>query len=382
MFFVLKLSKLCNLRCTYCYEFDELGSAARMPLEGLDQFFASLAADQPQGGWPLLRFVFHGGEPLLLPHEYLRRIVDSQRRHLAPAGIAFVNSLQTNLTRLDNATLSLLDDLHMGLGISLDVFGEQRLHSSGVPSQPLVLKNLQTLIDTGAIQRLGVGIISVLHRQNLHRVVGIYEFCRTLSISCRILPVFSVLDPPTRMRELMLSHAEVVDALRRVAIRWLETGMPINVFPLSNYLEAAIHKLLGLRGRTYDPRYGDWAYIVNTNGDTFSHAEAYSAEGWMGNIFKQSFVDILRSPAHEHSLEPRLQRAEICTSCRYASACSHIPLVESLSSERGADRKGKLTCPVALPMIDFFCERLAEDQALADLLETTRKQSSACLMQV
>jgi uncharacterized protein len=68
VYFVMKLSKQCNLRCTYCYEFDELGIADRMALDDLEAFLSGLATDQPPDGWPQLRFVFHGGEPLLLPH--------------------------------------------------------------------------------------------------------------------------------------------------------------------------------------------------------------------------------------------------------------------------------------------------------------------------
>jgi len=45
MHFVLKLSKLCNLRCTYCYEYDELAVKDRMPREGLEFFIAGAVAD-------------------------------------------------------------------------------------------------------------------------------------------------------------------------------------------------------------------------------------------------------------------------------------------------------------------------------------------------
>ena len=31
--FVMKISKYCNLRCTYCYEYNELGNKERMSLD-------------------------------------------------------------------------------------------------------------------------------------------------------------------------------------------------------------------------------------------------------------------------------------------------------------------------------------------------------------
>jgi uncharacterized protein len=376
MFFVLKLSKLCNLRCTYCYEYDELAMSDRMPIEDLDQFFAWLASLQPPDGWPPFEFVFHGGEPLLLPHSYLEAVVGSQRRHLEPAGIRYRNSLQTNLTRLDDETLRLIDRLRIGLGVSLDVFGGQRVSHSGRDSQERVLANLQKLLDTGVASRLGIGIISVLHRRNLDQVVSVYEFCAALGLSYRVLPVFSLAEPPARMAELTLDHGEVVAALQRLAKRWLSAGLAIDVFPLLNYLDAAVHSLLARPARTYDPLTGDWAFIINTNGDTYSHAEAYSAAGWMGNIFRQPLLDILRSPAHDNSLAPRLARARVCTACRFGSFCSRVPLIEALPSERAFASDGTLQCPIALPMIDFFREQLLADADSAALIATARSKEA------
>jgi uncharacterized protein len=372
----MKLSKQCNLRCTYCYEFDELGMADRMALSDLEGLFAGLAADPPSRGWPQLRFVFHGGEPLLLPHDYLAGVVEAQERHLRPAGIAYRNSLQTNLTRLDARTIELLDRLNIGLGISLDVFGDQRVMLSGRNSQDRVLRNLQTLLDQDAVRRLGVGIISVLHRKNVARIVSSYEFCAELELPWRVLPVFSLAEPPARMAGLTLEHTEVLEALQRLGRHWLDAGAPIDVFPLSNYLQAALHDLLGIPSSTYDPRLSEWAYIVNTNGDVYSHAEAYSAAGYMGNLFTDTFRTVISSEAHGRSLEPRVARGRTCDACRFSRACSHVPLIESLSSERAYDDTGSLICPIAKPMIEFFREELLRDEASQELVALAKDQAA------
>jgi uncharacterized protein len=382
MFFVLKLSKLCNLRCTYCYEYDDLGRPERMALEDLERFFAWLAAKQPDAGWPFLQFVFHGGEPLLLPLAYLEGLVTAQRRHLDPAGIRYVNSLQTNLTRIDDAAIALLDRLRIGLGVSLDVFGDQRVMLSGDDSQDRVLKNLQKLFDSGSIRRLGVGIIAVLHRLNIDRVLGIYEFCSELGLTLRVLPVFALQEPPLRMAGLTVSHQEIVRALQRLGTHWLACGLPIEVFPLRNYFDAAVNSLLGVHTRTYDPRAGDWAYIINTNGDTYSNAEAYSPAGWMGNIFKQPLLDMIGSDAHAKSLEPRLRRARVCEACTFCSACTRVPLIESLPSERAFGADGGLQCPIALPMIEFFRQQLLADTDAAALISRSRPEAAQTLASV
>lgn len=376
MFFVMKLSKQCNLRCTYCYEFDELGLADRMAPSDLEGFFRGLAADQPPAGWPELRFVFHGGEPLLLPHEYLEGVVEAQRRHLDPAGIAYRNSLQTNLTRLDTGTIELLDRLSIDLGVSLDVFGDQRVMLSGRNSQDRVLRNLQMLLDEDAVRRLGVGIIAVLHRKNVDRIVSTYEFCAELELPLRVLPVFSLAEPPARMAGLTLDHDDVLTALQRLGTRWLDAGAPIDVFPLCNYLDAALNDLIGLSASTYDPRVSEWAYIVNTNGDVYSHAEAYSAAGYMGNLFTDSFRSVIHSEAHDRSLAPRVTRGRTCEACRFGRSCSRVPLIESLASERAYDDTGELFCPIAEPMIEFFRDHLLRDEGSRELVAGARDKAA------
>ena len=39
---VIKASKLCNLRCRYCYEWDELGDPARLSLSDWAKIFRAI----------------------------------------------------------------------------------------------------------------------------------------------------------------------------------------------------------------------------------------------------------------------------------------------------------------------------------------------------
>ena len=39
---IVKASKLCNLRCLYCYEWNELGNRARLSLEGWERLLVMI----------------------------------------------------------------------------------------------------------------------------------------------------------------------------------------------------------------------------------------------------------------------------------------------------------------------------------------------------
>lgn len=378
MFFVMKISKLCDLRCTYCYEYGELAQKARMPLDDLAFFFKGVAAHYIEQGWSTtLHFVLHGGEPALLPSDYFRGFAALQRQHLASHGIPYQTSLQTNLTRVSDDRIDLLEALDISLGVSLDVFGGQRLNLAGDDSQDRVLDNLQRLFDSDAIRRLSVGAISVLHKLNVDHAVSTFRFFNDLGLNYRILPIFSLADPVERMRHLTLSADEVLEAMRQVALAQARMSSTIQIYPLWDFLTAAVQYLTGGESDPYDPSVMEWALIVNTNGDAYNHAEAYAPEGLMGNIFGDSLGDILSSEGRKRSLRIRAERARTCEACVYGRCCSRLPIIEALPSERTYDSNHALECRIARPMIDFMIEQINRNAAATAVIrKRTRRIES------
>lgn len=350
---VLKLSKLCNLRCAYCYEFEHLAQPARMPLAGLDRLFDSLGDWWSREGGGELHFALHGGEPLLLPPDYFAALVDLQRRHLAGRGIVFRNAVQTNLYRVPPGMPERLAELDIGIGVSLDVHGKARVDARGSDAEARVRRNLERLLASGVAGRIEVGGISVLHAGNVDRAGDTFRFFAAHGLDYRILPIFSMVDPPARMRPLMLDPAQVVAALLDVLqaqLAW--KGRPVRVHPLEDYLEAAVRKSSGMPGPVYDPGRREWALIVDTNGDVYNHAEAYDARYRFGNAFAQPMGDVMRSAARRRATALREARAGTCKRCGFDGACPRLPVVEALPSERVLDGDGRLACLVARPMIE------------------------------
>lgn len=80
---VVKASKLCNLRCSYCYEWDELSLRDRMSFSQWEKLFLEMKRYaeflRKPGEVIDVRVVLHGGEPLVLPVAYLKSVVDLQQ---------------------------------------------------------------------------------------------------------------------------------------------------------------------------------------------------------------------------------------------------------------------------------------------------------------
>jgi sulfatase maturation enzyme AslB (radical SAM superfamily) len=63
--YVVKLSKYCNLRCSYCYEFEDLHKKERMDLGQIQKMFLNILAHAVEYSVKSVEFIWHGGEPLL-----------------------------------------------------------------------------------------------------------------------------------------------------------------------------------------------------------------------------------------------------------------------------------------------------------------------------
>src|SRR5262249_30429872 len=159
-----KISKYCNLRCTYCYEFNELGKKQRMSLDMISQIFENIARHVIPNQFEWVSFIWHGGEPFLIPLVYYESIGRLQREIFGDK-IRVSNVVQTNLTVMTERHLEFLKSrkFFSAIGISFDVAGDQRVDTQGRLKTEVVLQNMQKLIDNN----IPFGAIAVLARNTL-----------------------------------------------------------------------------------------------------------------------------------------------------------------------------------------------------------------------
>src|SRR5215208_1571733 len=106
---VVKVSKLCNLRCRYCYEWNDLHRTDRMGLSEWEHLLRSIRRYHERRSAEVgadfnTTIIWHGGEPLLLPLGYMRSVFEMQHQILGgllDSG-AVVNALQSNLYRISD----------------------------------------------------------------------------------------------------------------------------------------------------------------------------------------------------------------------------------------------------------------------------------------
>jgi uncharacterized protein len=329
--FVVKLSKYCNLRCSYCYELEDLHKRERMNLSQIHKMLRHIATHAAEHDVDAVKFIWHGGEPFLFKPSFFREIAVAQAA-IFGTSVAVSNTVQTNLTALSEDMLSFLEEARFfsGLGVSFDPYGSQRIDTRGRSRVEIVTKNMQTLIDRG----IPFGAITVVTQDTLHSVSDTFKFFDTLNMSHRFLPYYRSANPGQTQAhsltydEILLSYICLVDS-------WLVSTNAPGCHPIEEYMIYAQRSLAGAAAEHFGYGQHECVFIVNVDGNTWGVMGDYEPEAKYGNLFEQTFSDILSAENRaRQKIEIDLRVRSHCGSCEYYGACPGQYVVQATAAER------------------------------------------------
>jgi uncharacterized protein len=358
--FVVKTSKYCNLRCGYCYEFPYLGDRARMDIGRVTAMFQNIRSSVDELSIATADFIWHGGEPLLIPADFYDEVMQVQNAVFQGA-LAFQNSIQTNLTVLTDRHLALLrGDFFTDVGVSFDAYGDQRVDKSGRSRDDAVIDNMQKLADA----QVSFGAIAVLARNTLTNVKNIYRFYDGLGIRHRFLAYYRRTGVE-QQQEHGVGFDELIDAYTDIFLEWLSSDTATGVDPIEDFVRYATRFVAGDAPSFYDPKIDERVFMIDVNGDVFNSFEAYQPEFRFGNLVEQPLAEVLASVPRRasHGLaEARLRR--FCHDCPYFGACPGVFVANASDVERGLlETRGCPVQAVVARIVDVF-ERTSIKQTL------------------
>ena len=229
---VIKTSKLCNLRCKYCYEFSELNDPSKMSISNLSILF-NKAEEVAQIFDTDSHFVWHGGEPLLLSDSFYENIISSQKKIFQRK---ILNSVQTNLTLNPTSRTKTLRKLK--IGVSFDPIGDLRVTKNGESSAQSVLNNMAILRQL----EIKFACITVLNQINFNYQEKVFNFFNKLNIDYRLLPYYRQ-DNVFQYETYSIKLSETAQILKVLFDIWLSKGNGISVQPLYDYLNISLRYL-------------------------------------------------------------------------------------------------------------------------------------------
>jgi len=355
---VIKASKFCNLRCKYCYEWNELAKHERMSLSLWARILDTIRTlnertEQETGRPPTDIIVWHGGEPTALPNDYLEDVIRLQREKLPRSWFEsgrIKNRIQTNLYSLSDYKLEFLKRNDFGIGVSFDVVPGARLDTRGAPTEERVLANVRRLEAHG----IKPGFLVVIAAHTARSIDHIYEFLRERGQPCRLLPLFE--GPSERPLDGVAADRTTINsALMRMFRRWFGDGCPFPIRLFDEYLIVVVLKMLGLtRDFRYDRRMiGDKILVINLDGRMYQPCTDYSDEFVLGDLKTESIDEIFASGSYHRSLERDDEiRGAVCERCEYFEACGAKEMF--MVNDGGASQRRCMTAQPLFRAIELF----------------------------
>lgn len=315
--FAKPIGSRCNLDCRYCYYIEKehlypKGESFRMADDVLEQYIAQHIEACPD---EMIRFSWHGGEPLMLGLDYFRRIVALQRKY-QPSNQRITNGIQTNGTLLDESWCRFLAEEGFTVGLSLDgpreMHDRYRVTKDGRSTHELTLRGYKLLRKHGVY----TDILCVVNADNVRHPIEVYHFFKQIEAPyVSFLPMVEP-QPETEggVSSLTVPAEAWGDFLCTIFDEWVNED--IGRIKVQIFEEAARtafgqeHSLCIFR-----PVCGDIP-VVEHNGDFFTCDHFVNPEHRLGNIRRTPLVELLESPAQR-----AFGQAKLGTLPRYCMAC-------------------------------------------------------------
>lgn len=323
----------CNLRCSYCYYLEKSGLYGQheQVMNGalLDTFTRQYIEAQTM---PEVLFTWHGGEPLLRPISFYKRVLELQRRYAK--GRQIDNCLQTNGLLLNDEWCEFLAENRFLVGISID--GPQPIHDTyrhDATCQPTFNRVMQAI---RLLQKHGVewNAMAVVTSLSMKRPREFYQFFK--SIGCQYLqftPVVERIKERDKEQRLvagsesggMLTAESVTpegwgDFLCGVYDEWVQQDVG-RVFVQT--FDAVLANWVGEQPGvcSLSPMCGH-AAVMEWNGDIYSCDHFVFPYHLLGNIHRNTVTELMYGERQQQFASRKLGKlTRQCRECPFLRTC-------------------------------------------------------------
>lgn len=384
---------VCNLACAYCYYLEKANlykdiSKHVMSDELLEKFIREYIGSQTMHE---VLFTWHGGETLMRPLSFYRKVVELQRQYAG--GHAIDNCIQTNGTLLTDEWCEFFKENNWLVGISIDgpqeFHDEYRKNRSGRPSFAKVMQGIRLLNKHG----VEWNAMAVVNDYNADYPLEFYHFFK--EIGCRYIQFAPIverlskhedgrylatpLQPGEQLADFSVSPEQWGNFLCTLFDEWVRNDVgQIFIQLFDSTLANWVGELPGVCSMAKTCGH---AGVMEFNGDVYACDHYVFPEFKLGNIYQQTLVEMMYSERQmefgqmkQKSLPAQCRACEFLFACngecpknRFATTASGEPGLNYLC--KGYHRFFKYVAPY----MDYMKKELLAERAPANIMEAIRR---------
>ncbi|MCR4994791.1 MAG: anaerobic sulfatase-maturation protein [Bacteroidales bacterium] len=355
------VGSLCNLSCKYCYylEKGQMYQAKTghrdflMDEETLETFIHQYIDAQTQ---PQVLFTWHGGEPLMRPLSFYRRVMELQQKYAG--GRIIDNCIQTNGILLNDEWCRFFRDYHWLVGVSID--GPQELHDEyrrakgGTPSFRKVMRGISFL------QKYGVewNVMGVVNDYNADHPLEVYHFYK--ETGCHYIQFTPVVE--RILSQASGRHLASVSEKNQCSI----AGFSVQPGQYAHFVNTIFdewvrHDVGSVFVQLFDSALACWvgqspgvcsmgricghAAVMEHNGDVYACDHFVFPEYLLGNIRHSTIAEMMYSVRQrDFGKAKRDLLPEVCRKCTWLFVCNG-----------GCPKDRFCTTPDGSPGLNYLC---------------------------
>lgn len=385
----------CNLACRYCYylEKNNLYKDSQpdrrfvMTDELLEKFIQMYIESQTT---PQVMFCWHGGESLMRPLPFYRKVVELQKKYAR--GRVIDNTIQTNGTLLNDEWCRFFKDNNWLVGISIDgpqeFHDEYRKNKMGAPSFRKVMQGINLLKKHG----VEWNAMAVVNDFNADYPLDFYNFfkeieCRFIQFSPiveRIIPrkdgryLASPMDASdVPLADFSVSPEQWGNFLCTIFDEWVRNDVGkyfVQIF------DATLANWVGVQpGVCSMAKTCGHAGVMEYNGDVYSCDHFVFPEYKLGNIRTKTLIEMMfcdRQQKFGNDKYDKLPRQ--CHNCKYLFACNgECPKNRFATTADGESGLNYLCSGYrkffehVAPYMDFMANELKNQRPAANVMNIT-----------
>lgn len=307
----------CNMRCRYCYYIEnEVSDRSLMSEELLEELIRNYFSC---ASYPVVSFVWHGGEPTLRGLSFYRKAVELQKQYL-PEGYECWNNLQTNGLALDEEWCSFLKENHFDVGLSIDgtrlIHDRYRSDASGNPTYERIRKNISLL------QKYGIqpDLLCTLTEDTAQSASSVYDTLKRMKTGwIQFIPIVNH-DAEGNLSEESVRPASYGDFLCKLFREWVlkdfgrsNIQMFAELLNIYNGGSPSVCWMSETCGR---------ALVVESSGHIYSCDHFVNEKHDLGDVRTMSFEEALASDLQKtFGMSKKEALSEKCRICPYLHLC-------------------------------------------------------------
>ena len=315
-------SSNCNLRCSYCFYFDEVSHRNKESFGLMKQnTIETIIKKSLEYATGSCFFGFQGGEPTLAGLDFFKQVINLQKKYNKKQ-LNIKNAIQTNGILIDDLWASFFAENNFLVGVSLD--GHESLHNlyrKDIENKGSFKKVMQG-IDYLRKNNVEYNILTVVTAQTAKNIGVVYPFFMKNGFYYQ--QYIPCLDPIGEMRgqhKYSLTPQLYARFLKKLFDMWYEDRKN-GRFIYIRYFENLLALLLGYKAESCDMNgLCSVQYAIEADGSVFPCDFYMLDDFYLGNMNEDSFEVLNENRNRIGFIEQSLTIPQQCQKCSWLRLC-------------------------------------------------------------